>query len=205
MIAIIAGFGANIASVQFALARLGAESELTVDPAVIKAATHVILPGVGRASQAMATLKDNKLDKLITELKQPVLGICLGMQILFEHSLEDDVDCLGLLPGVIKPLPKQTDLTLPHMGWNQLQLLQSQQPLLNQIAENSYCYFVHSFAAPLNDSTIAVTNYGEDFASIVQQDNFYGMQFHPEKSAEVGAQLLQNFINLEQKPCHRER
>lgn len=195
MIAIIKGCGTNIASIQFALERLGHQSVHTANAAEIKAATHVILPGVGSAPQAMSQLKEYQLINTIRELQQPVLGICIGMQILFDHSMEGDVACLGILSGTIVGIPQQQNLTIPHMGWNQLQM-QKNSPLLKDIENNSHVYYVHSYAAPINDYTIASTCYGNNFTAMVQHNNFYGMQFHPEKSGQTGEIILRNFINL---------
>jgi len=197
MIAIIDGCGANIASVQFACARLGKKSVLTTDPAVIKAASHVILPGVGTAALAMSRLKSLHLTDIIPTLTQPVLGICLGMQLLYEASREGDVPCLGLLQGKVELLPDADGLIVPHMGWNQLQMQPHSSPITAGVETNSYVYFVHSYAAPVSDYTVATTDYGRIFSAIVNKDNFYGMQFHPERSGAVGATLLKNFLESE--------
>jgi glutamine amidotransferase len=195
MIAIVQGCGANIASVQFALARLGAKSVLTQDATQIKRASCVILPGVGTASYAMQQLRQTKLDEVIADLRQPVLGICLGMQILYAVSAEEEIPCLGVLAGKVVSL-QRTNLIVPHMGWNRVQLCQPNNPLLAKINNNSQVYFVHSYAAPINQHTVATTLYGENFSAVVQQDNFYGVQFHPERSGEIGAQILRNFLAL---------
>ncbi len=197
MIAIIGGCGANIASVQFALERLGKKSELTTDAAVIQSASHVILPGVGTAKQAMKQLHHLQLVDVIRQLTQPVLGICLGMQILHEYSGEGSVSCLGIVPGKVEIFPESPGMTIPHMGWNQLTINQPQSPLLQNIENESYVYFVHSYAASVTDKTIAMGNYTKPFAAMVHNKNFYGAQFHPERSGRVGAQILQNFLMLE--------
>lgn len=196
MIAIIEGCGSNIASIQFALERLGKQSLLTKDPDVIVSASHVILPGVGTANYSMSQLIEYRLVDVIRSLQQPVLGICLGMQLLFQSCAEGDVDCLGLIPGTIQHLPKTIGLTMPHMGWNQLKIKQGQSKLFTGIDENNYVYFVHSYAAPINAYTIATTEHGIAFASAVQKDNFYGVQFHPERSGKIGANIIQKFIEL---------
>ncbi|EKD91735.1 MAG: imidazole glycerol phosphate synthase subunit HisH [uncultured bacterium] len=196
MIAIIP-CGANIASVQFALDRLGKKSIVTQDAKIIQSASHVILPGVGSAKQAMQKLQLLELIDVIRNLKQPVLGICLGMQILYHYSQEGDISCLGLLSGNITLLEKKLALTIPHMGWNQLEFKLANSSLLKNIKNKSYVYFVHSYAAAINSNTIATTNYGALFSAIVQNKNFYGVQFHPERSGKIGEQILKNFINIE--------
>ncbi len=194
MIAIINSGVANISSVVFALQRLGIAAEVTTDHRVITNASQVILPGVGAAQTAMKNLKDLNLTSLIPTLKQPVLGICLGMQLLYEASEEGDVACLGVIPGKIKKLVGK-DLIIPHMGWNTL-ALQKKSPLLEGIPGDAYVYFVHSYCASVSDQTLALTHYGQDFSAIVQQDNFYAMQFHPERSGEIGERLLKNFAEI---------
>ncbi|HEY8538166.1 MAG TPA: imidazole glycerol phosphate synthase subunit HisH [Steroidobacteraceae bacterium] len=194
-LAIIDSGGANIASLQYAVERLGIESELTTDPAKLQAASHVMLPGVGAASDCMARLESAGLVDTIRNLAQPVLGICVGMQLLFESSEEGGVACLGLLPGRVRHLRVSEDLPVPHMGWNQLELHRDS-PLLKDIKSGDYVYFVHSYAAPASDFALATTEYGERFAAIVQRGNVFGVQFHPERSAKVGAQLLKNFLEL---------
>lgn len=197
MIAIINGCGANIASVQFALDRLGRKSLLTNESKVIKSASHVILPGVGTAKQAMQQLKKLQLIDVICQLQQPVLGICLGMQILYAFSHEGSVNCLNILPGEIISLPQMADLPIPHMGWNQLEINSCASPLLRNIQNKSFVYFVHSYSAPINDNTIARSYYGSHFSAMVENKNFYGVQFHPERSGKIGETILQNFIELE--------
>jgi len=194
-LAIIDSGGANIASLQFAVQRLGIESDLTTDPARLKAASHVLLPGVGAAADCMGRLQQAGIVETIRGLRQPLLGICVGMQLMFESSEEGDVSCLGLLPGRVRRFPDREGLPVPHMGWNQLELTGAS-PLFNDIANGDYVYFVHSYAAPVSDLTLAKTHYGEPFAAVVQRGNVYGAQFHPERSAKVGAQLLKNFLQL---------
>lgn len=194
-LAIIDSGGANIASLQFAMQRLGIESDLTTDAEKIKAASHVLLPGVGAAADCMGRIQSAGLVDTIRSLRQPLLGICVGMQLLFESSEEGEVECLRLLPGRVRRFHVTPDLPVPHMGWNQLELKQ-RSPLFKDIANGDYVYFVHSYAAPASESTLAVTQYGEPFAAVVQRGNTYGAQFHPERSAGVGAQLLKNFLQL---------
>jgi glutamine amidotransferase len=195
-LAIIDSGGANIASLQFAVERLGIPSDLTTDPATLKNASHVILPGVGAAADCMRRLQNTGLVETIRTLKQPVLGICVGMQLLFESSEEGDVSCLGLLPGRVRRFANRRDLPVPHMGWNQLEFNRAS-PLLTDIAVGDYVYFVHSYAAPVGESTLATCSYGESFAAMVQRGNVYGAQFHPERSARVGSLLLRNFLQLQ--------
>lgn len=194
-LAIIDSGGANIASLQLAIERLGVPADLTTDPARLHDASHVILPGVGAAADCMARLRNADLVDTIRGLRQPVLGICVGMQLLFESSEEGDVECLGLLSGRVRRLPNRVDLPVPHMGWNQLEFSEPS-PLLNDIRAGDYVYFVHSYAAPPGAATLATTTYGEAFSAIVQQRNVYGAQFHPERSARIGARLLRNFLSL---------
>lgn len=196
MIAIIR-CGSNIASIEFALARLGKKSIVTTDLDIIQAASHVILPGVGHARHAMQTLTKNNLIDLIFRLEQPVLGICLGMQILCEFSSEGNVPCLSLLSEKVEALPKKSDLVTPHMGWNKVQITDRSSKLLKDIDNEFFAYFVHSYYVPLTESTIAKTEYGIHFSSIFHHKNFFGMQFHPEKSGKIGEILLRNFLMQE--------
>lgn len=196
MIAIIR-CGSNIASIEFALARLGKKSIVTTDPDIIQAASHVILPGVGHARHAMQALIENNLVDLISRLEQPVLGICLGMQILCKFSNEGNVPCLGLLPETVEVLAKRSDLVTPHMGWNQVKITDPSSPILKDIDDQFFAYFVHSYYVPLAKSTIAKTEYGVNFSAIFQYKNFFGMQFHPEKSGKTGEILLRNFLMQE--------
>ncbi len=193
-VVIVDGGGANIASLNLALQRLGYTGALSSDPATIRAASHVILPGVGAARAAMERLQRAGLDLLIPELRQPVLGICLGLQLLFESSEEDDVACLGILPGRVRRFAPAPDRPIPHMGWNQIRR-RRQSPLLDGIPEDSYFYFVHSYAADVSDHTIATTDYGWPFTAVAGRDNFYAAQFHPERSGPLGPRILDNFLS----------
>ena len=185
--------GANIGSVRYALERLGANATLTADAGTIARAERVILPGVGAAGPAMARLRELDLVELIRELKQPVLGICLGMQLLFESSEEGEVECLGLLPGRIARMPASTQARVPHMGWNRLRC-ERDSHLLDGVADGAHAYFVHSYAAPVTADTVATATHGAAFAAMVARGNCYGAQFHPERSAAVGGRLLENFL-----------
>lgn len=190
---VIINYGAgNIQSIIFAIERLGFKAILSNNPEEIKAADKVIFPGVGEASSAMKMLVESGLDSLIPILKQPVLGICLGMQLMCKSSEEGNTDGLGIFNiDVIKFTPK---VKVPQMGWNQIYNLKSE--LFKEIKDNEYMYLVHSFYAPLCDEAIATTNYEVQYASALQKDNFYGTQFHPEKSGDVGEQILGNFLKL---------
>jgi imidazole glycerol-phosphate synthase subunit HisH len=194
-IAIVASGGANIASLQFALQRLGVASAVTADPEQLRAASHVILPGVGAAADAMARLRRHGLDTVIPALRQPVLGICLGMQLLYESSQEGEARCLGIIPGRAARFAPAPDRPVPHMGWNSLDI---RRPcaLLAGLADGDYAYYVHSYALELSEATVASTSYGTPFSACVQWRNFYGAQFHPERSAAAGARLLKNFLTL---------
>ena len=183
----------NIQSVLYALERLGVTATVTDDPAFIQASDKVIFPGVGEASTAMAYLKERNLDQLIVSLKQPVLGICLGMQLMCKHSAENDTSCLGIFEEQVLAF-KATEKVhkVPQMGWNNISNLKTD--LFNGVPENSFAYFVHGYYAGLGDNTIATTDYIQGYSSGLHKDNFYGVQFHPEKSAEVGEQIIQNFL-----------
>ncbi|HEY4368592.1 MAG TPA: imidazole glycerol phosphate synthase subunit HisH [Steroidobacteraceae bacterium] len=194
-LAIIDSGGANIASLQFAIERLGIASDLTTDPQRLNSASHVILPGVGAAADCMARLQSAGIVDTIRALKQPLLGICVGMQLLFESSEEGDVPCIGLLPGRVRRFANREGMPVPHMGWNQLEL-QRESPLLQDISSGDYVYFVHSYAAPIGADTVASTAYGDSFSAVVQRGNVYGAQFHPERSAQIGALLLRNFMRI---------
>jgi glutamine amidotransferase len=194
-VAIIDSGGANIASLRFALERLGASSTLTVDADELRATPRVILPGVGAAADAMRRLESLRLIEVIRDLRQPVLGICLGMQLLFDASDEGDTRCLGLLPGRVERFPDRDGFPVPHMGWNQLDF-ESDAALLTGIDRGGYVYFVHSFRAPVGPWTVATSDYGGEFSAVVQQRNFFGAQFHPERSGPVGARLLAGFLEL---------
>ena len=197
MIAIIDSGGANIASVRFALERLGVDSVLTADPAVISAAERVILPGVGAAPVAMAQLARAGLVECIRGLTQPVLGICLGMQLLFERSEEGDTPLLGLVGGTCGAFDPGMGLTVPHMGWNRLLPHgEGRHLLLSGVEDGAHVYFVHSYAAPVSADTVASCSYGVDFTALVARGNFMGAQFHPERSGPVGARILGNFLAL---------
>ncbi len=186
--------GSNIGSVLYALERLGKPATLSRDPEQIAAADHVILPGVGSAPSGMNKLQQRELVDCLQNLKQPVLGICLGMQLMFDHSEEGDTNCLGIIPGAISHFPQMENMSIPHMGWNQIKT-QKQSPLLTGLDE-SWFYFVHSYHASVSNNTLASCDYGIEFSAIVQQDNYFACQFHPEKSASAGARLLQNFLEL---------
>jgi glutamine amidotransferase len=192
-LAIIDSGGANIASLRYAIERLGFESDLTTDPRRLREATHVILPGVGAAADCMARLEKAELVETIRSLTQPLLGICVGMQLLFEASEEGNVSCLGLLPGRVRRFADRDGLPVPHMGWNQLEL-RADSPLFEGIESGDYVYFVHSYALPFTPNTIATAEYGEPFTAVVQRGYVYGAQFHPERSAQAGALLLRNFL-----------
>jgi glutamine amidotransferase len=194
---IIDSGGANIASLQYAIDRLGVKSELTTDPDKVRSATHVILPGVGAAADCMTRLhRSPGLVDAIRHLRQPMLGICVGMQLLFESSEEGEVPCLGLLPGRVRRFADRDDLPVPHMGWNQLEF-ESGSALLKDITPGDHVYFVHSYSAPVGPLTLATSTYGEPFSALVQSGNVFGAQFHPERSARIGSLLLRNFIQLQ--------
>jgi imidazole glycerol-phosphate synthase subunit HisH len=186
----------NIRSVLFALGRIGAEAMVTDDPDLIRSADKIIFPGVGEASTAMNYLRERKLDLLIQDLQQPVLGVCLGMQLLCAHSEENDTPCMGIFSETVKKFKPLADqpLKVPQMGWNNIYDLKSE--LFSGIPENSYCYFVHGYYADLGETTIAKTAYVQPYSSALHKKNFYGVQFHPEKSAGAGERILQNFIQL---------
>jgi glutamine amidotransferase len=192
-VAIIDSGGANIASLRAALARLGADSVVTSDAEVIRRATRVLLPGVGSAHNAMARLRSTGLDRLIPTLKQPLLGICLGMQILFETSEEGPANGLAVIPGHVTRLQFAPGLPVPHMGWNQL-TQGKPDPLLDGVSSLDYVYFVHGYAVPAGNFTVATTEYGGAFTAVARRDNFCGTQFHPERSGVVGARILANFL-----------
>ncbi len=194
-VAIVDSGGANIGSVRYALNRLGVESQLTADEAIIRNAQRVILPGVGAAAAGMATLRSNGMAAVVPTLTQPVLGICLGMQLMFEGSEEGATDCLGIFRGQAKRFVGHPQRRVPHMGWNQLRPSR-QHALLDGINGGDYAYFVHSYALPVDANTLASSDYGEAFAAMAQRDNFHAAQFHPERSATVGARLLKNFLEL---------
>jgi glutamine amidotransferase len=192
---IIPSCGSNLASLKFALERLGTDAPVTEDPERIRAASHVILPGVGAAAPGMERLAAAGLVDLIPTLTQPVLGICLGMQLLFARSEEEDTRCLGVIDAEVRRFPDRPDLPVPQMGWNELEPVGSS-PLLAGLTAGAYAYFVHSYAAPVGPYTRAVTTYGVSFSAVVEQGNFFGTQFHPERSSRVGAQVLENFLKI---------
>ncbi len=194
-VVIVANGGANIASLQFALERLSMPSTLSADPERIRRASHVILPGVGAAADAMRRLRLERLHELLPTLRQPVLGICLGMQLLFDGSEEGHTECLKIIPGRARRFVEATDRPVPHMGWNTLDIERTC-PLLSGLGPKDYAYFVHSYALPVSEATVASTRYGEPFSACVQWNNFFGAQFHPERSAAVGARLLSNFLAI---------
>lgn len=190
---VLIDYGAgNIQSVKYALNRLGIEPILTKDHDIISSADKVIFPGVGAADAAMLQLKASGLDKLIPTLTQPVLGICVGMQLMCKKSKEGDVDCLGIINVEVEKFKK--GLKIPHMGWNNLQDIKSN--LFNANHNKEQMYFVHSYYVPVNEYTIATTDYGVPFSAAIQKDNFYAVQFHTEKSGDIGEEILKNFLEL---------
>ena len=188
----------NIFSVRYAVKRVGFEAEITDDPAVIRAADRVIFPGVGEAGTTMQYLRERGMDELIRSLTQPVLGICIGMQLMCRHSEESDTDCLGIFDTPVElfvpPEPNPMHYKVPHMGWNTLEY--SDVPLFQGLGSNPYVYFVHSYHPTICEHTVAVTDHIVPFSSALQKDNFYALQFHPEKSGEVGARILHRFITM---------
>ena len=195
MIAIVDSGGANIASILFALERLNLNGFLTGDPDKIINADRVILPGVGAASAAMTRLNKRGLVECFKTITQPVLGICLGMHLLYKHSQEWDTDMLGLIDGTIHEFDRKECAIVPHMGWNSVSLNKAH-PLTQDIEDKSYFYFVHSYRAETDGYTIGKTDYGSPFSAIVARDNLMGCQFHPERSGSVGEQLLKNFAEM---------
>lgn len=187
--------GTNIGSVRYALQRLGVDAALTADAETIRAADKVILPGVGAAAPGMARLRELELVEVIRSLTQPVLGVCLGMQLLCEHSEEGDTECLGVVATRVRRFEEAPGLCVPHMGWNRLAPV-APHPLLKNLEEGDWAYFVHSYVVPLGDYTLASSEYGDGFSAVIASGNFHGMQFHPERSASVGAKLLKNFLEL---------
>ena len=196
-VAIIDSGGANIASLLFALERLGFAATLTTDAGVIQRADRVILPGVGAAADAMQRLRDSGLVDVIRALQQPVLGICLGMQLLADASEEEDVDCLGIIPGVARRLPVAEGFPVPNMGWCPVTRV-AYTPLLDGIEDGSYFYFVHSYALPPSEFTLATADHAAAFSAVVGRNNFVAAQFHPERSSADGARLLRNFLGTRQ-------
>ena len=188
--------GANLGSVRCALRRLGVEPLLSADAREIRGADRVILPGVSTAATVMGRLHELGLVDVLRELRQPLLGVCVGMQLLFEHSEEDDTPCLGLLPGRVRRIAGDAGIRVPHMGWNALSLRRPD-PLLRGFGDADYAYFVHSYAAGVTPDCIASTRHGDEFAAAVRRGNVMGAQFHPERSAAAGARLLHNFLTME--------
>jgi glutamine amidotransferase len=193
-VVMVDGGGSNIGSVRCALQRIGVDAELTGDAEAICSADRIILPGVGTAAEGMRKLRGHGLVDVLRTLKQPLLGVCVGMQLLFEHSEEEGVDCLGLLSGKVAKLPMREGIRIPHMGWNTLHK-HRQSSLLDGIDDGAHAYFVHSYAAPVDGNCIASSEHGCEFSAIVQRGNVAGVQFHPERSSQVGSRLLENFIN----------
>jgi len=187
--------GANVASLQFAFERLGVLALVTSDGAAIASAERVVLPGVGAAGHAMQRLRAAGLTNVLRTLTQPVLGICLGMQLLYQDSEEGRARCLGVLPGTVRRIHGAPGRPVPHMGWNQLQP-RCEDPLLEGITDQDYAYFVHTYAVPVNGETLAETRYGNALSAVIRRNNFCGTQFHPERSGKTGARLLENFLRL---------
>lgn len=196
MVAIIKYNAGNVQSVQYALQRIGVESIVTDDEAAIQAADKVIFPGVGHANSAMQYLRERQLDHLIISLKQPVLGICLGLQLMCKHSEEGNTDCLGIFDEQVKffPTSQSADQKIPQIGWNNIYAYHSR--LFTGISDNEFVYTVHSYYAALGVSTVATTDYIIPYSAALQKGNFYAVQFHPEKSGKVGELILKNFINI---------
>ncbi|WP_407910024.1 imidazole glycerol phosphate synthase subunit HisH [Lysobacter claricitrinus] len=187
--------GANIGSVRYAFERLGVTVRFSADPVEIASAERVVLPGVGAAAAGMARLRELGLVECVRSLRQPLLGVCLGMQLLFEASDEGDVDCLGLLPGRVRKIAQAAGVRVPHMGWNTLHRVRGD-ALVDGIEDEDSAYFVHSYAAPVSADTVATCTHGERFAAVVRRGNRMGAQFHPERSAAVGARILENFLKV---------
>jgi imidazole glycerol-phosphate synthase subunit HisH len=194
-VVIIGSCGSNLASRGFALERLGVEAPVTADRERIRSATHVILPGVGAAGAAMARLAEDGLVDVVPTLEQPVLGICLGMQLLFAGSDEDDAKCLGVIDARAGRLPQSAELPVPQMGWNSVEPV-APCALLAGVDPGAYAYFIHSYAVPPGPYTRAVAHYGVRFSAVIEQRNFYGTQFHPERSSAMGALILANFVKI---------
>lgn len=194
-VAIVKYNAGNIRSVDYALRRLGVEANITANPDDLLAADHVVFPGVGEAANTMAFLRAQGLDRLICDLKQPILGICLGMQLMCSRSAEGDVDCLGIFDVPVKRfVPVRHEDKVPHMGWNTLEEVNS--GLFKGFDKEEFVYFVHSYYVPVNEHTAAQTRYIQPFSAALHKDNFYATQFHPEKSGSVGERILRNFLEL---------
>ena len=187
--------GANLASMRYALGRLGCRTEVTSNRATIASAERVVLPGVGAAAHAMKRLRAAGLTNVLRTLTQPVLGVCLGMQLLFERSAEGPTSCLGILPSSAHGLKAAPGRPVPHMGWNELKVLRAD-PLLEGVTDGEYAYFVHSYAAPVTEHSLASAEYGIAISAVVRRANFWGTQFHPERSGATGARVLKNFLNI---------
>ncbi|MDD3289240.1 MAG: imidazole glycerol phosphate synthase subunit HisH [Alphaproteobacteria bacterium] len=198
MIVVVNSGVANLTSVMAALGRLQAEAVISDDPEVISGADRVILPGVGAAPFAMANLREKGLCDTLRSLTKPVMGICLGMQMLFTSSEEGEspTDCLDIIKGKIRRMTASSENPIPHMGWNQIKAKAPNHPLLKGVPDDSFVYFVHSYAVSVDDSAVAVTDYGIPFASMVAKDNFFGCQFHPERSGKIGSRILRNFLEI---------
>ena len=196
MVAIIKYNAGNVQSVQYALQRIGVDSIVTDDKATIESADKVIFPGVGHANAAMQYLRERQLDQLIISLQQPVLGICLGLQLMCKYSEEGNTDCLGIFDEKVKlfSTPSTTVHKIPHIGWNNIYAYHSK--LFTGVNDNEFVYTVHSYYAALGAATIATTDYIIPYSAALEKDNFYAVQFHPEKSGKVGEQILKNFINI---------
>ena len=194
-VAIVDSIGSNLASLIFALNRIGSSFEITDEIDVLNKASHIILPGVGAAKNAMTKLKQRKLIDEISKLTKPTLGICLGMQIFMDASDEDDAKCLGIISNTCRPFMNNKDYPVPHMGWNKVRFNRDS-VLTKNLKDEDYYYFVHSYYVPICSETIGVSSYPIEFSAVVQKDNFFGTQFHPEKSGLSGSKILQNFVSL---------
>ncbi|MEA9759990.1 imidazole glycerol phosphate synthase subunit HisH [Xanthomonas campestris pv. raphani] len=194
-LALIDAGGANLGSVRYALERLGVEARVVRDAQGLQGAERVILPGVGAAPEAMERLRAQGLIEPLQQLQVPLIGICLGMQLLFEHSEEGDVDCLGMLPGIVRHMTPALGIRVPHMGWNQLVPMRDS-ALLAGLPERASAYFVHGYAAPVTADTVAACDHGGLFTAVVQNGLRCGAQFHPERSADTGARILRNFLEM---------
>ena len=187
----------NTASMMFALERLGADARLSSDPAEIAEAERLILPGVGAAAHAMGRIEALDLAETLRGFERPLLGVCLGQQLLYETSEEGDARSLGLIPGAVRAMVPSADRPVPHMGWNRLKI-ERDDPLLDGVEDGAFVYFVHGYACEIGPATLASTDYGAPFSSMVRKANAWGCQFHPERSSETGSRILQNFLRL---PC----
>ena len=194
-VAIVDSIGSNLASLIFALNRIGSSFEITDEIDVLNKASHIILPGVGAAKNAMTKLKQRKLIDEISKLTKPTLGICLGMQIFMDASDEDDAKCLGIISNTCRPFENNRDYPVPHMGWNKVRFNRDS-VLTKNLKDDDYYYFVHSYYVPICSETIGVSSYPIELSAVVQKDNFFGTQFHPEKSGLSGSKILQNFVSL---------